>query len=311
MFYTHFLKLFVLLSAVSWLSVISAADENLFQLSEITPGIYLHPGTHAGFNEPKQDDIANIGFITGKNCVAVIDSGGSARTGNALLEAIHSITDKPVCYVINTHIHYDHILGNLAFANNKTEFIGHVNLPDAVESNRDFFLEQFRDNLGEAPSRESIIAPGKTVTDIMSIDLGGRILTLTAHKKAHTHTDLTVFDQNTKTIWTGDLVFRERIPVIDGSLKGWLEVMQILKKQEVNLIIPGHGLPGKTWAEIMAPQESYFNRILTETRNAIKTGLFMEEAIESIASENKENWLLFDQQHKANVSRAFIELEWE
>ena len=289
----------------------SSAGGNTFLIEEVAPGIYLHTGSHTGLDEPGHDDIANIGFVTGNDCVAVIDTGGSVKTGNALREAISSITDKPVCYVINTHVHFDHMLGNVVFANEKTEFLGHVNLPEAIEANREFFLEEFKEYLGDSPAGNSVIAPDKTVTDTLSLDLGDRKLILTAYKKSHTVTDLTILDQKTKTLWTGDLVFRERIPVIDGSLKGWLEVMQELKARDVALIIPGHGSAGKSWDEVISAQETYLNAILDQTRKAIAEGLFMEEAIDTIGLEEKDKWLLFDQHHKSNISKSFVELEWE
>lgn len=288
-----------------------AGNDNPFNLTEISPGNYLHQGIHAGFGDPGHDDIANIGFTIGDKCIAVIDTGGSVETGKKLFTEIRRISDKPVCYVINTHIHYDHVLGNLVFAGDNPEFIGHAELADAIEMNREFFLEEFRKELGESPSENSIIGPGRTVADTLSIDLGNRKLLLTAWQKSHTHTDLTVLDEQTQTLWTGDLVFRERIPVIDSSLKGWLAVMDKFLTMDVTTIIPGHGSPGNNWGEVMGAQKHYLDTLLNETRQAIADGLFMEEAIDTIGKSEKDKWLLFDQQHRTNVSRAFVELEWE
>jgi quinoprotein relay system zinc metallohydrolase 2 len=289
----------------------NAGDDNSFNLTEISPGNYLHEGIHAGFGDPGHDDIANIGFIIGDKCIAVIDTGGSVETGKQLFTEIRRISDKPVCYVINTHIHYDHVLGNLVFSGDNPEFIGHAELADAMEMNREFFLEEFRNELGESPAENSIIGPSRTVADTLSIDLGNRKLQLTAWQKSHTHTDLTVLDEQTRTFWTGDLVFRERIPVIDSSLKGWLAVMDKFLTMDVTTVIPGHGPPGNNWDEVMGAQKHYLETLLNETRQAIADGLFMEEAIDTIGMSEKDKWLLFDQQHKTNVSRAFVELEWE
>lgn len=287
------------------------ASEEGFNLIEISSGIYLHQGKHVALTDAGRDDIANIGFIVGEQCVAVIDTGGSVNTGTELHKKLKSITDKPVCYVINTHIHFDHILGNLAFAGQKTKFIGHVNLPDAIESNRPFFLKEFGQELGLSPSEKSIIAPDTTVTDELIIDLGNRPLKIRAFKVAHTYTDLTVYDPKTRTLWTGDLLFREHIPVLDGSLKGWLDAIEIMKSVEAKTIIPGHGPPGNNMEKVMEAQSKYLNMLLTDTRKAIAEGLFMEEAIDYIGSEAKRDWLLFEEHHRTNVSRAFVELEWE
>ena len=290
---------------------VAGAEEKSFRLEGIAPGIYLHQGVTVVFADPRHDDIANIGFIVGAKCVAVIDTGGSVKTGASLRSAIRGITELPVCYVINTHVHFDHVLGNLSFAGVKPEFIGHAGLADAIEASRAFFLKEFSSELGGSPSEKSVIGPARGVTERMSLDLGGRKLLLTAWPAAHTHADLTVLDEQSGVLWTGDLLFREHIPVLDGSLKGWVSVIDTLKTIGVNKIVPGHGPPGDNWTEVMTAQENYLNNLLQETRKAIAGGIFMEDAINTIGRREKGHWLLFEQHHRTNVSKAFVELEWE
>ena len=89
----------------------------------------------------------------------------------------------------------------------------------------------------------------KEVEDFLQLDLGDRKLTLTAWETAHTNHDLTVFDHTSRTLITGDLLFVKHIPVIDGSLNGWIKVTQQLinffekspNEHYVEKIIPGHG----------------------------------------------------------------------
>jgi len=293
------------------LMTVAGAEEKSFRLDEIAPGIYLHPGVTVDFADPRHDDIANIGFIVGAKCVAVIDTGGSVKTGAALRSALRGITELHVCYVINTHVHFDHILGNLPFAGDKPEFIGHAGLADAIEASRAYFLKEFSSELGRSPSEQSIIGPARAVTERLSLDLGGRKLLLNAWPAAHTHADLTVLDEQTGTLWTGDLLFREHIPVLDGNLKGWLSVIKTLKAIAVKKIVPGHGPPGDNWTEVMTAQENYLNHLLQETRKAIAGGVFMEDAINTIGRGEKDHWQLFDQHHRTNVSKTFVELEWE
>ena len=134
---------------------------------------------------------------------------------------------------------------------------------------------------------------------------------LTAYPTAHSHTDFTVLDKKTNTLWTGDLLFIERIPSLDGSLKGWLTVLDKLENDEIKLVIPGHGAPSSQWRQAIQTEKDYLNLLLKDTRQTIANGMFMDEAIDSVGTNEKKQWLLYEQHHRRNVSKAFIELEWE
>ena len=81
------------------------AGSSPLPVEEIAPGVFVHQGVHEEFGDHYHGDIANIGFIIGDDAVAVIDSGGSYLVGTALREAISARTQKPIRYVINTHVH--------------------------------------------------------------------------------------------------------------------------------------------------------------------------------------------------------------
>ncbi len=302
--------LITLLLALSCKTAASDATDG-FNLINVDEGIYAHIGRHLSIEDEQRDDIANIGFIIGDNCVAVIDTGGSIAVGKKLLKAMRSITEKPVCYVINTHIHYDHLLGNKAFVSKNTTFVGHKGLAEAVEHNRGFFLDQFKSELGDNPDPSAIIAPTKLITDKEELDLGDRTLTLISYPTSHSHNDLVILDNKTKTLWSGDLIFRERVPSLTGSLKGWVKVMEELQKLEVNKVIPGHGSIADSMPEAIKQQQAYLKLLLDETRKAVAEGLFVNDAMQTIDKDNRLNWLLHEYQHPTNVSRAFSELEWE
>ena len=288
-----------------------AGGENEFNLKEVSPGNFVHSGQHVYIDDPRNDDIANIGFITGDKCIAVIDTGGSYKIGKLLLAAIRNKSDLPICYVINTHIHYDHVLGNSAFTGEQPKFIGHINLKDEIERNRGFFLENFGKNLGPEPSETTIIGPTVTVEDNLEIDLGGKKLRLSARPVAHSHSDLTIVDLDTGTLWAGDLLFRERIPVLDGNLKNWLKVINDLSDMALSVVVPGHGTVSTEWPGAIMAEKTYLTVLLEQTRDSITKGLFLDEAVSLVGLKEKEKWLLHDQDHGRNVTRAFSELEWE
>jgi quinoprotein relay system zinc metallohydrolase 2 len=294
----------------SKLTLASEVNQN-FNLTEIAAGNFVHSGMHVSIEDKDHDDIANIGFIIGNKCVAVIDTGGSINIGKQLFDSILSITNKPICYVINTHVHFDHILGNKVFDSKETKFVGHHKLAEAIEHNRSFFLENFKNDLGADPKLSSIVAPDILVDKPVQLDLGERNLTLIPYAISHSHNDLIVIDNKTKTLWSGDLIFRQRIPSLTGSLKGWLQTIDDLLLLDIEKVIPGHGSIATSLNQAIEQQQDYLQRLLVDTRKAIAEGQFINDAMETIDKDNKSSWLLHKYQHTSNVSKAFTELEWE
>ena len=73
-----------------------------------------------------------------------------------------------------------------------------------------------------------MISPTLLVDGTVKLDLGSRTLTLRSWPTAHSDNDVSVLDEQTKTLFAGDLVFLTHIPVLDGSIRGWLKVIDEL-----------------------------------------------------------------------------------
>jgi quinoprotein relay system zinc metallohydrolase 2 len=282
-----------------------------FDVQQVAAGVFVHFGRQLDLEAPGHDDIANIGFIVGSRCVAVIDTGGSVRVGRALLAAIRRRTQKPICYIINTHVHVDHLLGNAAFTASHASFIGHAALPDAIARSRLYFVQHYPEDLDSPASAAQIIAPDQTVRDSLELDLGGRRLQLQAWPVAHTDCDLTVLDESTRTLWTGDLLFRQRLPAVDGDVDGWLKVIDELARIQVERAIPGHGPLTTDLESALVPERRYLRALLEGVRSAIDLGQSLPEAIDGVGTAEKPQWLLWDSTHPRNVTRVYQQLEWK
>ena len=280
-------------------------------LEQIAEGVYVHFAPYQFPDRHNHGEIANIGFIVGEQCVAVIDTGGSPAQGRALKNAIVKVTDKPVCYVINTHVHPDHIYGNSAFKQPGVQFVGHTKLPRAMATRGQYYLERSEDQLGFALKPEDIIPPDITVDSFKVIDLGNREIILTAHPTAHTDNDLSVYDKKTDTLWLSDLLFVTHVPTLDGSLKGWLAEIAKLEKHSYRFVIPGHGPLVTQWPEAIQPEKRYLQTLLTDIRNSLAKGEYLEQAVKTVGQSEKKRWKLFEKYHYKNVTTAFAELEWE
>jgi glyoxylase-like metal-dependent hydrolase (beta-lactamase superfamily II) len=160
-------------------------------------------------------------------------------------------------------------------------------------------------------SPEHFVLPDQPVRDTLELDLGGRTLRLTAHPTAHTDNDLSILDTQTGTLWLGDLLFMGHVPVVDGSLNGWLSEIGKLRNIDAKRVVPGHGPVVAAWPLALMGEENYLKRLQTEIRAAIKAGKTIEQAMDEIGQSMHPDWQLFDDFHKRNIATAFAELEWE
>lgn len=281
-------------------------------LKEVTSGAFVHQGVHELMLSDNLGHIANIGCIIGDEAIAVIDSGGSALNGQGLREAIREITERPIRYVIATHVHPDHLFGHAAFLHENPTFVGHHKLPDALQARGAFYLDNLKEELGEHAAGTEVVMPDLLVEDEIDLELGNRTLTLKAHPTAHTDNDMTVFDQRSGFLWTGDLLFMDRCPVLDGSLLGWLDLMDRWPDSNINAVVPGHGPVTAPWPDALNAQRQYLARLRDEIRSFLADGGLLEDAVAALAFDDmQKQWQLFEHYHGRNVSAAYAELEWE
>jgi quinoprotein relay system zinc metallohydrolase 2 len=291
----------------------TAATPAAESVQVVAPGVHVLPGVHEDASPANGNAIANVGFIVGGSSVAVVDPGGSLAHGRRLRRAVEAATSLPIRHLVLTHAHPDHVMGASAFADLRPEVIGHARLPEALAQRREGYLRMMEREMGAAAAAGSdALPPTRLVEDRLDLDLGGgRALAVTAHPAAHTDADLSLFDPATGTLWLSDLLFVDRIPSLDGSLRGWLRELESLRARPASRAVPGHGPPAVPWPEGAAPLVGYLEALRDGTRAAIAAGVGIAEAPARVAVAEGSRWGLAEGYHGRNVSTAFRELEWE
>ena len=119
-----------------------------------------------------------------------------------------------------------------------------------------------------------------------------------------------MLDETTQTLFAGDLVFLQHIPVVDGSLRGWLAAMNELSRIPARQVVPGHG-PLAEWPLALAGERRYLERLAQDCRALIASGASLAQAAATAGLSEKPLWELFEEYNARNATAAFAELEWE
>ncbi|WP_020178601.1 quinoprotein relay system zinc metallohydrolase 2 [Methylopila sp. M107] len=302
-----------MLAALGWATSLGAAHAaEPLPTTEIAPGVFVYQAPYQLLAPSNDGAIANVGFIVGKEGVAVVDTGNTRQSGERLLAAVRARTDLPIRYVVNTHMHPDHAMGDVAFKETGAKFVAHAKFARALQARAQAYVDGAKRALGDAYQGkvEDIVLPDVTVADKATLDLGGRTLELEAMKTAHTDNDLTVRDVETDTWFLGDLLFMGHLPSIDGSFEGWVKLMTGLRDRTAARVVPGHGPASAKWPDALAPQQRYFDRLRADVDALVEKGAPLREASEKAGLSEREAWALFDEFNARNAIEAYREAEW-
>ena len=235
-------------------------------LQEVAPNVFAYIHSGVGW------DICNSGFIVGDDGVLVIDAMMVASQVRPYMEEIRKVTDKPIRYVVNTHHHVDHSLGNQFYL--PAEIVSHRGCREALISRgADVGMlseryPQYRDDWVDARLTPASI----TYEDKMIVHLGDKVVELLHPGPAHTYGDTLVYLPQDKVLFTGDVAFHYLTPLArDGHLSNWIRVANgILNRLDATALIPGHGpVSGK---EVVSATLKYLRLVKRTSRLHFQRG---------------------------------------
>jgi len=217
--------------------------------------------------------VGNSGIVIGKKWNIVIDSLSTGDQVRPYLEAIGKVTNNPVYYLVNTHLHADHVWTNHFF---KGAFaIAHDNNRKSVINEKaEGIMEHFAKLMPEMNFSESRYTPQDiTISQNMTIFQDDREIRIIHLPKSHTVSDLIVHLPQERVVYTGDILFSAPCTpfAMAGSITGNIDALEYLKKLNAEIYVSGHG-PIVYDVEQLTEAIDYLKFIRTEAKRLYEAG---------------------------------------
>jgi glyoxylase-like metal-dependent hydrolase (beta-lactamase superfamily II) len=268
----------------------------------------------AGIATDNEGFISNAGFVVTDDSVVVLDGLGTPSLAKKLIQNIRSVTDKPITRVIVTHYHADHIYGLQVFKELGAEIwapIGYeeyLNAPLALErlEERRFSLDPWVNNATH------LISPDKIISQSQSFTQGGVQFTLSLLGSAHSQGDMTMYVENDKVLFSGDIIFEGRVPFLgNANTKNWLETLIKFETDNVSALIPGHGPHASEPNQAISLTRHYLERVRQVMSKAVDDLQAFDEAYGAADWSEFEKLPAFEAGHRRNAYQVYLSIEQE
>jgi len=272
---------------------------SLGEIQQVSEGIYayLQPDGSWWLN--------NTGFLASRDGVISVDATSTERRTRAYLDAIATVTRKPVRTLVNTHHHGDHTHGNYLFGG--ATIVGHERCREAILGTpapppAGVWTDVDWGPLEPAP-------PFLTYTDGVTLWSGDlRCEVRYVGTPAHTTNDSIVHIPERSVVFAGDLLFNGGTPfALMGSVSGWIEVLEtVLRPLGARTLVPGHG--PVCGPEVIDDVLAYLRFVQRTAREAKAQGLSPLQAARAVDLGAFKN-LLDAERIVGNLHRAYLELD--
>ena len=299
-----FTGLFLALSA-------QAAELTLTPI-RIVPDVYAVIGDLGAQTYENEGLNNNLGFVVTCHGVLVINTGPSMRVAKALHAAIKNITSQPVKWAVNVNSQNHQWLGNGYFKSIGTVILAHKEADRVMRDVGETQIAANKTLLKEKAAGTTLTYPDELVDDKREIRLGNTVVQLLHFGHAHTPGDMVVWLPQQKIIYTGDIVYTERmLGVLTISHSGsWVRVFDKLAQLDPKTIIPGHGHPTNL-ERARKETRDYLFYLREEVGKSLDRGDTLQDAVDKIDQSGFKHLANFDQLARRNANQVYLEMEKE
>ena len=281
---------------------------------KVGPRTYYVQGKAGIASAENQGYNSNAGFVITDDGVVVVDALGTPALGEALVQAIRKVTDKPVRRVIVTHYHADHFYGLKAFKDAGAEIWAHRDGRLYLESGEGARrLEQrARDLFPWVDAKMQLVPADRWLERDEGFTLGGVRFDIHHLGPAHSPEDLIVVVPGEGLIFSGDILFAGRIPFVgEADSKQWLERIDRLLALKPTLMVTGHGPVSRDPVKDLALTREYLQFLRAAMGKAVEELVPFDEAYAKTDWTRFAKVPAFESANRVNAYGTYLLMEKE
>ena len=298
------LILFSINSYADYLSSMKATPvaDNVYAI--LTPARDIPNPENLGWN-------SNSAFVVTKSGVLVIDTGSSETIGNALKQTIRQVTDKPVKWIVNSHAHGDHWLGNIAFKDSNPVIYATTTVNELAKSEGATWVENFKRLSEGATGDTPLLLPNKIIDERSELLLDETKIVLFPSGNSHSPGDLITWLPQQRVVISGDVVYSDRMPTTSASdITQWITMLDQLQALDPAAVIPGHG--DVTDVEGLRRLHALLSGIRDEVQKGYEAGLSDYEMLPAVVEslqQYEEYYPGFKDKLRSDISHVYLQIE--
>lgn len=284
----------------------------------VVPGVWVwQPDAQADVSAANAGHVVPTSVVVSGADALVIDPGPSHRHGLRVRDSLACRFGAQVRVVVNTHAHAENVLANSAFAPllaaGQLEIVSNEGTRSAMQQRCPACLASLSERAGEgAMEGTRIVWPSRALQAGEVLRIGAHRLRVLPAAPGHTESDFVLWDEATRVVWAGGLVYDQRLPELaQGGVDAWLAALDRIAALQPRHVI-GNAVSSAGDAQALPPAmvstRAYLRDLRAAVLKAMDEGRYAGETA-AIEMPAYKDWAGYAQRQGFNLQRAWREME--